>query len=97
MDIDVACDGEPDNGWTCRVILRVGGHQVSAHDVRVGAADLPRLARPSLDPSALVEASFVFLLERESPESILRSFDLLEIARYFPDYEATIRKRIRAP
>jgi hypothetical protein len=40
----------------------------------------------------LVERSFAFLLEREPPGSILRSFDLLEIARYFPEYEATIRQ-----
>jgi hypothetical protein len=38
----------------------------------------------------LVEKSFEFLLERESNTSILRSFDLSIIARYFPEYEKII-------
>jgi hypothetical protein len=43
-----------------------------------------------------VKLSFAFLLERESPQMIIRSFDLLDIARYFPEYEATIRRRAAA-
>jgi hypothetical protein len=39
----------------------------------------------------LVEKSFEFLLEREPNTSILRSFDLPAIQRYFPEYERTIR------
>ena len=42
------------------------------------------------DPVDLVRRSFAFLLEREPKESILRSFDLPVIGRYFPDYERTI-------
>ena len=42
------------------------------------------------DPVDLVRRSFVFLLEREPKESILRSFDLPVIGRYFPDYEREI-------
>jgi len=38
----------------------------------------------------LVERSFDFLLERESNRSILASFDLSVIQRYFPEYERTI-------
>ena len=41
-------------------------------------------------PIDLVRRSFAFLLEREPKESILRSFELPEIGRYFPDYERTI-------
>ena len=33
---------------------------------------------------------FRFLLERESKESILRSFDMPIIAHYFPEYEQRI-------
>lgn len=82
-------------GWTCAVTLRDGGREVSAHRVRVRAQDLARLAPGAADPTALVEGSFAFLLERESPQSILRAFDLLEIARYFPEYEAVIRRRVQ--
>jgi hypothetical protein len=38
----------------------------------------------------LVQKSFEFLLERESNTSILRSFDLPVIQRYFSEYERTI-------
>lgn len=32
-----------------------------------------------------------FLLEREPPTSILRTFDLTVISQFYPEYEATIR------
>jgi uncharacterized protein (UPF0548 family) len=41
-------------------------------------------------PEALVEASFRFLLDREPKESIMASFDITVISRYFPEYEAAI-------
>ena len=45
-------------------------------------------------PERLVSASFRFLLEREPKESILRSFDLMVISHYFPEYEREIQKRL---
>jgi len=39
----------------------------------------------------LVEASFEFLLAREPKESILRTFNLSDIERYFPEYPKQIR------
>jgi hypothetical protein len=42
----------------------------------------------------LVKESFHFLLEREPKESILRSFDLTVIGRYFPAYERQIARRL---
>jgi hypothetical protein len=60
--------------------------------VRVASADLQRLAPNAADPSDLVRRSFDFLLARESKESILRSFDLPVIGRYFPEYEGEIRR-----
>jgi hypothetical protein len=39
-----------------------------------------------------VRACFDFLLEREPKESILRSFDVTVIGRYFPEFETTIRR-----
>lgn len=38
--------------------------------------------------------SFRFLLEREPNTSILSSFDLPVIGRYFPEYEREIRERL---
>ena len=42
--------------------------------------------------ASFIRRSFEFLLERESKESILGSFDLGVISNYFPEYEKIIRK-----
>ena len=89
--IAVHCDGSREEGWTCSVTLREGGLDISNHHVRVWVSDLERLSPYASEPTPLVKASFAFLLERESPQMINRSFDLLDIARYFPEYESSIR------
>lgn len=40
----------------------------------------------------LVRRSFEFLLEREPAGSILASFELSVIARYFPEYDRAFRR-----
>jgi hypothetical protein len=89
--IDVACQSSVD-GWTCDVTVADDDSR-SRHVVRVHRADLARLDPVDDDPSDLVRRSFVFLLGHEPKESILASFDLPLISRYFPDYEAEIRRR----
>ena len=64
----------------------------SEHSVEVTSDDLERLDPGATDPTELVRRSFEFLLEREPKESILRSFDLPVIGRYFPEYEDLIRR-----
>jgi hypothetical protein len=94
--VAVRCDGNRDDGWSCSVVLREHGLDVSTHRVHVGPDDLARLARGAPAPAGLVKESFEFLLEREPPQSILRSFGLMEIGRYFPEFEAEILRRTRA-
>jgi hypothetical protein len=77
-------------GWTCRV--RVDDGSTTDHTVTVSSADLARLAPDAKDPVELVRRSFEFLLEREPKESILRTFELPVISRYFPEYERSIRR-----
>ncbi len=43
-------------------------------------------------PEEFIRACFDFLLEREPKESILRSFDVSQIATYFPEFEAEITR-----
>lgn len=93
--ISVRCEAQPDEGWTCQVTLREGGREISTHHVGVRAADLNRLDPGATEPTELVKASFAFLLERESPAMILRSFDITEIARYFPEYDSEFPARPR--
>lgn len=78
------------NGWTCRVRIDEKGRAVSEHLVTVTKADKERLA-PHTTVEELVTRSFEFLLEREPPTSILRTFALPDIERYFPDYAQTIQ------
>jgi hypothetical protein len=65
------------------------GRGFTAHEVTVWPSDVARYA-PDATPEQLLEASFEFLLERESKESILRRFELPIIEQYFPDYRARI-------
>jgi hypothetical protein len=81
------------SGWRCSVHL-VGEQSASDHTISVTQADLDRLDPGASDPTDLVRRSFEFLLEREPKESILRTFDLPVIGRYFPDYERTIKPRV---
>lgn len=62
-----------------------GGGSTSTHRVTLALADLERLT-DGQSATELVEASFRFLLDREPKESILSSFDLSVIERYFPEY-----------
>jgi hypothetical protein len=89
-DVTVEVTPEPD-GWRCKVTVADPTSETT-HDVRVSRADLDRLHPGADDPGDLVRRSFEFLLAREPKESILRSFDLAVIGRYFPDYERTIRR-----
>jgi hypothetical protein len=45
------------------------------------------LAGNNIDYSEFIKKTFEFLLERESKESILKSFDISIIKKYFPEYE----------
>ena len=45
-------------------------------------------------PDTLVRESFVFLLEREPPSSILSEFSLSVISRYFPEYGEEMKSRL---
>ncbi len=89
--VEVACTGDGRVGWTCFAAIREAGRTVSEHEIRVAPGDLARLAPSASDPTALVERSLAFLLEREPPTSILRTFDLTVIGQFFPAYEAQIR------
>jgi hypothetical protein len=59
------------------------------HRVTASAQDLRRLASDH-SKEDVIEASFRFLLDREPKESILRTFDLPVIGRYFPEYEQAL-------
>lgn len=86
--LSVACRAR-DGGFDCSV--RVGDDPAATdHEVRVEQDVLARLDPDASDPTGLVRRSFEYLLAREPRESIMRSFDLPIIGRYFSSYEADI-------
>jgi hypothetical protein len=89
--IDVSCVAATD-GWLCQVTVADNGSE-SRHSVTFSRADFQRLASSGESPDDLVRRSFEFMLAREPKDSILRSFALTDIGRYFPEYEREIARR----
>ncbi len=75
--------------------VRISGASETVHQVCLQDQDRLRLAGRNISPDKLIEESFRFLLEREPNTSILRSFELPVIGRYFPEYEHEIRRRLQ--
>jgi hypothetical protein len=92
-EIDVACAAAGE-GWACSVRLREDGGATD-HEVAIRPADATAHGLRSVDDAErFVRETFGFLLEREPKESILRSFDVSVVGRYFPEYEREIRRRL---
>jgi hypothetical protein len=60
------------------------------HRVTLSQEDYRRLTAGRGTLEECVEAAFRFLLDREPKESILPRFDLVVIARYFPEFERAL-------
>jgi hypothetical protein len=89
IEVEVAPAGD---GWLARVQVGDPGAGRS-FEVGVSRAELARFHPGAAEPSDLVRRSFEFLLEREPKESILGSFGLSTILRYYPEYEREIYRR----
>lgn len=83
----------PEGSGAFRVEVREG-KDATTHRVTVPEGYAEELGLAETDVERLVEASFAFLLEREPKESILASFELPVIARYFPSYPDEIARRL---
>jgi len=78
---------------TFRVEVGDGGSRTT-HTVTVEDAYARSLGGEQVDTADLVRRSFEFLLAREPKESILQRFALPVIGRYFPEYEAEMRRHV---
>jgi hypothetical protein len=74
-------------------ITEDGGSQ-TRHRVTVPERFLTDHGFAASQEPMLVRGSIQYLLERESPSSILAAFTLDDITRYFPDYPDEIAARI---
>ena len=81
---------ESSSGWQFDVI--VSDDTETHHQVTLASDYWQKLTNKEVTPEELVKKSFIFLLARESKESILRRFDLPLIQTYFPEYESEIKK-----
>ena len=64
----------------------------TTHEVTVNDQSLTDLTDDIVTKARLLEFSFKFLLEREPNTSILSSFDINVISRYFSDYKDKVRR-----
>ena len=81
-----------DGGWMACVTVTDHGSS-REFEVGVTSSELAHFDPGAGRPDDLVRRSFEFLLAREPKESILPSFGLSTIARYFPEFEREIFSR----
>ena len=72
--------------------VTVAKTSTTTHTVTVTDQSLTDLTDNNVTKTQLLEFSFKFLLEREPNTSILSSFDINVITKYFPDYRDEVRR-----
>jgi hypothetical protein len=90
--IEVRPSGENDSSFSYQVTVRDQDGSESLHSVTLSREDWLRLGVGFDTPVSFVRACFEFLLGREAKESILGSFDVSVIGRYFPEFEGEITR-----
>ena len=73
--------------------VTVRSDTVTKHKVTLTQTYYEKLTAGAISPEALVEESFAFLLAREPNTSILSTFNLTVISRYFPEYEREMQSK----
>ena len=72
--------------------VTVAKTSTTTHTVTVTDQSLTDLTDNNVTKTQLLEFSFKFLLEREPNTSILSSFDINVVTKYFPDYREEVRR-----
>ena len=72
--------------------VTVADSMTTTHEVTVTDQSLTDLTDNTVTKEQLLEFSFNFLLDREPNTSILSSFDINVISKYFPDYRVEVRR-----
>ena len=73
-------------------IVTVSDSTTTVHAVTVTDQSLSDLGDKNVTKTQLLEFSFRFLLEREPNTSILPSFDINVISKYFSNYKDEVRR-----
>ena len=69
--------------------------KITEHVVVLSDLTLKKLTKNLKTKEELLMFSFEFLLEREDNTSILGTFELSEISRYFPDFSCYIENWLK--
>ena len=77
------------------VKVNEGGSETT-HEVTMTRSTYEDLTGGQVTPPRCVEAAFEYLLKREPKESIMTSFDLSVISRYFPSFRSEFGQYIRS-
>jgi hypothetical protein len=85
-EIDVKTEVDGDRGWTYEVEVR-DGSVTHRYEVTLSWSDYDLWSRGQVAPERVVKAAFVFLLEREPADAIMKRFDCSVIRRYFPEVD----------
>ena len=72
--------------------VTVNANNPTSHNVTLTDYAYQNLTNGKVSKKELIEFSFKFLLEREPNTSILSSFELSVISRYFPEYIKTVKE-----
>jgi hypothetical protein len=89
-DIEVSRMAEEQLLLRFHVRLADDDGSLTEHDVTLSNSDCEDLDDSYPTPETFIRSCFEFLLERESKESILASFDMNQISIYFPEFEREI-------
>ena len=81
MNVEVNSIGDDD------FLVKVSAATSTEHRVTLTDVYWEQIWNNRLPKKEIVSRSFAFLLERESNSSIMRTFDLPVIQRYFGEYE----------
>ena len=72
--------------------VTVTDSMTTTHEVTVTDQSLTDLTENKMTKTQLLKFSFNFLLDREPNTSILSSFDINVISKYFSDYRVEVRR-----
>ena len=72
--------------------VTVKSNTVTTHTVSLSDEVQKNLTNSKVTKEELLDFSFKFLLDREPNTSIMSSFELTVISRYFSDYEKSVKK-----
>ncbi len=89
---------QTDSGDPMVFKVRIDGPgAASTHRVSMTHDTYQDLCQETISPTDCIDAAFRFLLDRESNDAILESFDVRVINMYFSDFETILPEYFRKP